>query len=940
MNIWILNLFRISCFEFRIFNLSNVSELKSPSFNIETKFSSPEEELRFLREEVEKKERALLEKGEQNFEKEKIIAGTIGEYKEVRKEDILDSSIRLDPLKTEAIVLELSPEAHDRKMEELISIVKEKGIKNAFGVVEKLGDPHIYDDFHRFIVEYVREGFPAPGLAEKTPLWKILKTVLYEVSLPHAGEEDKSKTLKEIIAGMEQFYAGMTAVSSGGEENVFSIEIANANGSSESVFYVGVPDSKKALFEKQIFSIFHNAKVIEKKDDYNIFNEKGVSLGSVASLSKNAIFPLKTYEEFTVDPLNVLLSSFSKIDRDGEGASIQIIFNPVKDLYLKKYRHVLDEVKKGVPAKKAVEDITFGVAEDIWKGFKDIIKGDEGGKKKDEKEPPQIDEIAVENFTKKIGSPIMECNLRIAVSAGDAGSANEIISDIEAAFHQFENTHGNKIVFERKGRWGLQSFFREFSLRTFSSSEKIPLNISELTTLLHFPATALKSAPELHRRNAGEAPAPSGLPSSGVLLGINRNRNAETKIFMDREDRMRHFYTIGQTGTGKTTLLKNMIAEDIANGDGVCMIDPHGGDLEDILSVIPKERYEDVIYFDPSYTARQMGLNMLEYDVRFPEQKTFVVNEMLSIFDKLFDMKTAGGPMFEQYFRNSVMLTIEDPDTGNTLLDVSRVLSNKAFRDMKISRCKNPIVVEFWKGVAEKAGGEASLANIIPYVTSKFDNFLSNEIMRPIVSQEKSSFNFREIMDSRKILLVNLSKGRLGELNSSLIGLIIVGKILMSALSRVDSFGQKLSDFYLYIDEFQNVTTSSISTILAEARKYRLSLNIAHQFIAQLDPKIKDSVFGNVGSICAFRTGAEDAEYLSKQFEPVFKASDLINLENRNAYLKLLVGGKPARPFNIETLPPPQGMPEIIPKLKELSYLKFGRDRAEVEAEIMRKYQK
>ena len=296
--------------------------------------------------------------------------------------------------------------------------------------------------------------------------------------------------------------------------------------------------------------------------------------------------------------------------------------------------------------------------------------------------------------------------------------------------------------------------------------------------------------------------------------------------------------------------------------------------------------------------------------------------------------------MFEQYFRNATMLVIDDPESGNTLLDVSRVMSNKAFRDMKVSRCRNPVVVQFWREVAEKAGGESSLANMVPYITSKFDVFLANDIMRPIIAQEKSSFNFREIMDNKKILLVNLAKGRLGDINANLIGLILVGKILMSALSRVDSLGKDLPPFYLYIDEFQNITTNSISTILSEARKYKLSLNIAHQFIAQLEEGIKDSVFGNVGSMAVFRVGAEDAEFLEKQFAPVFTAKDLMNIDNRNAYLKMLSNGRPVRPFNIETLTPPAGDKENIAKLKELSYLKFGGDRVSIEGEIMRKYEK
>ena len=406
-------------------------------------------------------------------------------------------------------------------------------------------------------------------------------------------------------------------------------------------------------------------------------------------------------------------------------------------------------------------------------------------------------------------------------------------------------------------------------------------------------------------------------------------------------DRRRHFYVIGQTGTGKSTLLKNMIVQDIQKGNGVCMIDPHGIDILDVLSMVPPERYDDVIYFDPSYTARPMALNMLEYDERYPEQKTFVVNELFNIFQKLYGaVPESMGPMFEQYFRNATMLVIEDPTTGSTLLDVSRVLSDKAYRQLKLSHCKNPVIVQFWREVAEKAGGEGALANIVPYITSKFDVFLANDFMRPIVAQEKSVFNFRQIMDEKKILLVNLAKGRLGDINANLIGLILVGKILMATLSRVDSFGQELPSFYFYIDEFQNVTTDSISTILSEARKYKLSLNVAHQFIAQLGEGIRDSVFGNVGSMAVFRVGSDDAEYLEKQFAPTFSVQDLMNIDNRQAYIKLLVNGKPVKPFNLDILPPERGDAARVEALKQLSYTKYGKDRAEVEALILEKYKK
>lgn len=294
--------------------------------------------------------------------------------------------------------------------------------------------------------------------------------------------------------------------------------------------------------------------------------------------------------------------------------------------------------------------------------------------------------------------------------------------------------------------------------------------------------------------------------------------------------------------------------------------------------------------------------------------------------------------MFEQYYRNAVLLVMDDPSSGNTLFEVVRVLSDKKFRDMKLAKCQNPMVKLFWRDVAEKAGGEAALQNVVPYITSKFDVFLGNQIMRPIIAQEKSTINFRKIMDEKKILLVNLSKGRLGDINSSMLGLIFVGKILMAALSRVELPEEKRNDFYLYIDEFQNVTTDSIAVILSEARKYKLNLTIAHQFIGQLEEIIKKAVFGNVGSMAAFRVGSEDAEFLAKQFEPVFGPSDLLNIGNYNAYLKLLISGQAARPFNIKTLPFAKGDARTGADAAKFAVARYGRLRAEVEKEIADKY--
>jgi hypothetical protein len=901
-------------------------------------FSSPEEELQFLRQKVEQKEKELGA-AKEAVPRDSTIKETINEHHKA-SDAIMHKEYAMPEKEKNAIVLELSPEPHDEQISELLGILQEKGIKNTLSIIEKMNNPHIEDDFERFLVQYVKGGYGI-GLKERDPLFKALHISLYEVTLPQPeGKEDSRKPLKEVLSSMEQFYAGMLSVSEPKNKGTdyFTFELAVSNHSDEFVFYVGVHDSKKDLLEKHILSIFHNAKIVEKKDDYNIFCEGGVTVASYAKPFKKHIYPIKMYDQFDHDPLNVILNSFSKIDKDGEGAAIQIVFNAAKNNFIKDYTYAYTEIMKGKTAKEVI-DKPATILTGILDAGKDILHLN-GDKDEEKKEPKPVDQITAENIKRKMDSPIVNANIRIFASSKDEAGAIEILNDMESAFNQFENSTGNKFKFIRPKKSELEELIRNFTFRLYDYHHDYPLSLKELTTVMHFPSTELKTAPQLKITKAGSAAAPIDLPQLGTLLGINRFRGAETKVYLTREDRLRHFYTIGQTGTGKTTLLKNMIAQDILAGDGVCMIDPHGSDIQDILAMVPRERYEDVIYFDPSYTSRPMALNMLEYDARYPEQKTFVVNEMLSIFNKLFDMKVAGGPMFEQYFRNAVLLVMEDPESGNTLLDVSRVLAQKQYRELKISKCKNPIVVQFWKEVAEKAGGEASLANVVPYITSKFDVFLSNDIMRPIIAQEKSSLNFREIMDGKKILLVNLSKGRLGDINAHLIGLILVGKILMAALSRVDSLAKDMPPFYLYIDEFQNITTSSISTILSEARKYKLSLNIAHQFIAQLEEGIRDSVFGNVGSIAAFRVGAEDAEYLEKQFSPVFTAKDLMNVENRHAYVKILAEGRPVKPFDIETVAPVKGNLEIKDKVKELSYLKFGRDRDVVEAEIMKKYEK
>ena len=933
-------------------------EAAAPASSAE-RFHTPEEELAYLRERVRVKEEEL-ENEKSRFEKDRIAKREIASYQDVEPEHVLHETYQMPESKVMQEKLRLDPEEHDTQVDELLNMLSERGIKNTLAIVRKMGNAHLEDDVHRALVQYVAEGLPTRGVKQGSEVWKALHAVLYEVSLPAQTAEDKenqaSQDLEKLLATMEQFYAGMLGVVGRGrlgKNNVFSVEMAVRQGSEEVVFYVSVPRNKRELFEKHITSTFPNAQIEEVRGDYNIFNYNGANAGAYGTLQYNPVYPLKEYKDFTHDPLNVLLAAFSKLAKHGEGAAIQFVIGDNGDTYRKQYKKVLDLLREGKKVDKAIRHGTkpFTEALDtIGESFGDFLMN----RQHKEFEDKTVDQLALDEITKKASGKVVPVNVRILASAQDTARAEDIVDTIASTFNQFEEPQGNAFKFVQERGAALRKFVRAFTYRTLNVGRVQPLSLAELTAMYHLTGQGVSTSRELKQSRAKKVAAPlevagegtpdATAPGEGVILGKNSYGGSETYVHFLPEDRMRHFYEIGQTGTGKTNLMKNMIIQDIKNGEGCCYIDPHGSDIMDILAAVPPERYDDVIYFDPGHTERPMGLNMLEYDPQYPEQKTFVVNEMVSIFEKLYgDVPEALGPNFQQYFRNAALLVVEDPASGSTLLDITRVLASTEFRRLKLARCKNPLVVQFWREIAERAGGEASLENIVPYISSKTDVFLANDIMRPIVAQQNSAFNFRQIMDEKKILLVNLSKGRLGDINSELLGLVIVGKFLQAALSRTDAIasGQKgLADFYLYIDEFQNFTTPSIATILSEARKYRLSLNVAHQFIAQLDDKIRDAVFGNVGTKCVFRVSTEDAEFLESQLKPEFTASDIVGLDNFNAYVALLVNGKPVRPFNMVTLPPGETDFEKVEHLKQLSYEKYGRGREEVEAEIAAKYAK
>lgn len=762
----------------------------------------------------------------------------------------------------------------------------------------------------------------------------LFRILLPREARPQSGEKERDP--KEMFLAMEQLYISMMGLRKKGGFAAWlegkphmTFEIALPETGKEAQFYAAVPRSHAVSFAKQVEALFPSARV-EEAEDYNIFRPDGESVASLLSLKISPLLPLRTYQELGKGSLDLLTGALGKLAAIGEGAAIQFVIRPAAN-------------PRNTAGKQAVKRLREGAS------LSQALSGKSPKKKKPgkkgaawEPEPSKsVDEEAIRLIEGKAAKAGFDVNIRLVGSAETREKADRILQALEAAFFQFNHPQGNSFVIQHPEGSASEQTIYQFSFRLFDEKKNVYLGSEELASLFHLPVEGM-AAPHVAFLKAKEAEAPPNLSSSGLLLGTNVFRGVATPAYMSREDRQRHFYIIGQTGTGKTTLMLNMIRQDIEQGEGVCFIDPHGETAEKILRYVPPARARDVIYFNPADTEYPFGLNFLEYDARFPEQKTFVVNELFSIFQKLYGaIPESMGPAFEQYFRNATMLVIDDPSSGSTLLEVQRVLADKEFRDYKLSRTSNVVVQTFWRQIAEKAGGEASLQNMVPYVTNKFDTFLANEIMRPIVAQQTSSFNFRQVMDEGKILIINLSKGRLGELNSALLGLILVGKLLMAALSRTEiAEEEKRRDFYLYIDEFQNVTTPSIATILSEARKYRLDLVIAHQFIAQLDEKIKNAVFGNVGTIAAFRVGVEDAEFLAKQFEPVFGANDLINIDNRNAYLKLLVSGQTTRPFNVKIEPPVAGDPAAVATMKEFSRTTYGRARAQIEADILRRYTK
>jgi hypothetical protein len=706
------------------------------------------------------------------------------------------------------------------------------------------------------------------------------------------------------IDAAEQMFASLYSVKREGffhwlkPEDLFAFEIVALR--EDISFYISVPRRIRDMVEKQVNGAYPGAE-IKEVDEVNIFSEKGRVAFAGLTLEKANYFPLKTYKELATDGLSLITSALSKMG-EGEGAMVQILLQPEnRNWQSKGYSYMQSEKKREADPDKA----TY---------------------KHDPKKMETIDN--------KISKPGFRVTIRVVVSSPNQVSAQSHLNNIVGAFAQFASPQNRfkKTFIIFKHLFMIDFIYRYMPILPRGT---MILNAEELAAIFHFPNKTVETH-HIRWLNAKSAPAPSEIATTGLRLGKSVYRGTEREIFISQDDRRRHMYIIGKTGTGKSEFLKEMILQDIAAGRGVCAIDPHGEFIEDILELMPPERAEDVIYFNPSDLDRPMGMNMMEVDTE--EQQHFVVNSIISLMYKLYDPHKTGiiGPRFEHAIRNA-MLTIMTRK-GSTFIELVRILTDPKYVDEMLPYVKDPIVKRYWTDqIAQTADFHKS--EVLDYIVSKFGKFITNKTMRNIIGQSESSFNMRQVMDEQKIFLANLSKGVLGEEDAKFLGLILVPKVLTAAMSRQDVAMDQRKDFYLYVDEFQNYATEDFAVILSEARKYRLNLIVANQFISQIDEDVKNAVFGNVGTMVSFRLGVPDANFLQHEFAPVFNDHDLTNIEKYHVYIKTIVGNEPVPPFSMSlekdmVLIKKQMNPKLAEMIKQLSRLRFGRDRDDIEAEM------
>ncbi len=711
----------------------------------------------------------------------------------------------------------------------------------------------------------------------------------------------------------------------------FAFEIVGSAGLVK--FYAAVPIALADVIKQAVISAYPSAQ-LEEVEEHNIFSPVGRLSGTVGgelTLKEHYAYPIATYQELKRDAMQSLLNALSTLDKD-DGAGIQILIRPADPSWRKGAQAIASKKRKGDDSKKGIDAFMWGLRQ----AGTALVKPPEsksGDKPPEKKELSGLEQSVLDSIDDKTRHPAYEVLIRVVASSSTSQKAQSILSNVVAAFALFDAQGKNG--FKYTASRDIEEFVTAYIMRFFpQESNQNILNAIELATLFHFPDQKNIPTSQLERQASKQVDGPRNVSDEGLLLGYNVFRGTKKPIRLNLNDRRRHLYAVGQTGVGKSIFLENLALQDMLEGRGFAFVDPHGETVERLVSMVPKERTEDVIYFSPADMEYPMGLNLFEF--HSPEQKDFLIQEAINMLYKLYDPMHQGiiGPRYEHWFRNAALTVMSNPE-GGTFIDIPKVFTDKQYENQLKKHVTDRTVLDFWdREMASTSDYHKS--EVLGWFVSKFGAFLSNEMMRNIIGQSKSAFNLRNVMDDKKILLVNLSKGRTGELNSNLLGMIFIMKFQAAAMSRADVPEEQREDFCLYVDEFQNFSTDSFATILSEARKYRLNLIVANQFTTQLTDEIRDAVFGNVGSIVAFRVGADaDADALSKKFHPIFDREDVLRLPNYNTITQILIGGVPTQPFSMATLPP-LGTPnsKLGIALRQLSAAKFGRPQSIVETEI------
>lgn len=769
-----------------------------------------------------------------------------------------------------------------------------------------------------------------------------LKMVPLLIHLPPAtddieiGSRDARDVTEEALSQAQILYNVIASTATKGfktklyGQRHMAFEIVATKGSIN--YYVAVPLVLLDVAKQAVSAAYPTAR-LEECEEHNIFSQVGKITGVVGgelSLKKEFAYPIATYQETKRDAMQAILNSLSGLKSE-DGAAVQILLRPADESWTKNAVAKANKIRKdkGKKSGGALSLSMKEVAQALWKPpeAKDT--------KPEDKQLSSLEQATVDAIEDKTRHPGYEVLMRVVASSNTSATSQVIAKNITSAFALFDSPSKNGFKFT--GAKDIEEFVTAFIFRFFpqESTQNI-LNSVELATIFHLPDQRNTPTSQLQRQASKQVDGPSNIPDKGVLLGYNVFRGVKKEIRLGDIDRRRHVYIIGQTGSGKSTLLENMALQDMLEGKGFAFVDPHGDSAQRLLGMVPKERVEDVIFFSPGDMERPLGLNLFEFETQ--DQKDFLIQEAIAMLYRLYDPGHTGiiGPRYEHWFRNGALTIMSDPN-GSSFIDIPQVFNDNDFAKYKLKYVKDPTVLDFWnKEMAQTSDYHKS--EILGWFVSKFGAFLSNEMMRNVIGQTKSSFNLREIMDTGKILLVDLSKGRTGELNSQLLGMIFVMKFQAAAMGRANILEDDRRDFSLYVDEFQNFATESFETILSEARKYRLNLILANQFMTQLTDKIREAIIGNVGTIISGRLGTTDAELMAKKFMPTFDAEDLTKLPNFESVTSVMINNVPSSAFSMSMLPL-LGKPnkQLEDALRKLSSAKYGKPRAQVEQEIFKR---